>query len=159
MSRTRRQRHGRPLLAGQWFLLWTVVVVVVVVLHVCHAYPIAGDRSPTRRTADRRTFFTNAASCLGVVVVVGLPSSSPAYAVTVVAPGERQAKELKSSKRIGGLAAKIRDVGDIMVSIGGGVVVVYGRTCAYPLTLRAENPVFSLPLFLSSRPGITSFSP
>ena len=49
-------------------------------------------------------------------IAVGSVSPLAARAVDVVLPGEVQAKELKN-RRIGGLASKIRAVGNVMVSL------------------------------------------
>jgi hypothetical protein len=117
MSRT-RPSHPCALGATSTYSSWRFLLLFLWVGR-CHAYQISppGDRSPppaTRRSpsppSDRRSFLTSASS-LALVALL----APPAHAVEVVAPGERQAKELKGSRRIGGLAAKIRDVGDIMV--------------------------------------------
>jgi hypothetical protein len=120
MSRT-RPSHPCALGATKTYSCWRFLLLFLWV-GPCHAYQISppGDRSPPPATrqgrspsspSDRRSFLT-AASSLALAALLAPP---PAHAVEVVAPGERQAKELKGSKRIGGLAAKIRDVGDIMV--------------------------------------------
>lgn len=75
------------------------------------------------RLPDRRGFFTKAATTtLGVILgtttaaaaVVSSPFSGAAWAVDVVLPGEVKAQEPKN-RRFGGLASKIRTVGNIMV--------------------------------------------
>lgn len=63
-------------------------------------------------TTSRRSFLVGCC----VATTAWVQGRAAANAVDVVTPGEIEAKELKN-RRIGGLAAKIRTVASIMVSI------------------------------------------
>ena len=104
-----------------------VLCFFLVVGNFCRSYHvhntatnnINNSRARTRIAAeeknlesDRRTFFANMATMS--LTIWGL-SPLKAEALDVVLPGEMKPQEPKN-RRIGGLAAKIRTVGNIMVS-------------------------------------------
>ena len=116
MNATTRRRY-RPLL------------LALIVLGHCRAYNVlprprksvprvmdSSTDSPVRQVDDervpchRRSFLT---SIVGATLVAEM-GTRPATALDVVQPGEIVARELKN-RRMGGLASKIRTVGDIMV--------------------------------------------
>ena len=98
------------------------VLCFFMVGNFCRSYHVNSNNNFYRRArsrvaseksaeADRRTFFAN----MGISLTLLGSSPSMANAIDVVLPGEMKPQEPKN-RRIGGLAAKIRTVGNIMVS-------------------------------------------
>ena len=105
----------------QRYRLWLALFLM---LGTCRSYHVTPKRhvnpNPNRQqryeieeqVANRRHFLLSVASIGGTMLTTGTPA---ARAVDVVLPGEVKPQEPKN-RRFGGLASKIRTVGNIMVS-------------------------------------------